>query len=168
MLKFNKKKELLMNNGFYDKEKEKNLVIEEIKEFQINRNLHKQDFEWLNETTNIVEELLEIDGYSVPSEKRDKLKQKVKEKFKEIVNELDLKKENKDHPVDGFADIIVFSIGAIMKMEYEPVCVLSEVAKEINSRTGKIINGKFIKDTSKEAKKRWYKADHSKCIMKKK
>jgi predicted HAD superfamily Cof-like phosphohydrolase len=77
-----------------------------------------------------------------------------------------LKIENKDAPVDGFADIIVFSVGAIIKMGYEPKCVLAETLKEINSRTGKIIDGKFIKDTSEEAKKRWYKADHSKCIMK--
>jgi len=50
-----------------------------------------------------------------------------------------------------------------MKLGYEPECVLNEVAKEINSRVGSIIDGKFIKDKSPEARAKWYKADYEKC-----
>jgi predicted HAD superfamily Cof-like phosphohydrolase len=139
-------------------------IIKEIKRFQTDRLLDKQKYEWLNETANIVEELLEARGYSVPKEKREKFKEMLEKKFTEIVNELGLKKENEDEEVDAFADIIVFSIGAILKLGYEPECVLNEVQKEINSRHGVIIDGKFQKDLSK--KHLWYKADYTKCLRK--
>lgn len=42
---------------------------------------------------------------------------------------------------------------------------MQETIKEINSRTGKYDDKakKWIKDTSDEAKAKWYKADYSKC-----
>ena len=36
--------------------------------------------------------------------------------------------------------------------------------KEINSRVGGMVNGKFEKDLSPEAQANWYKADYSKAI----
>jgi predicted HAD superfamily Cof-like phosphohydrolase len=140
-------------------------VIQEIKKFQSDRLLDKQEHNVINEATNIIEELLEIQGYSVPKEKRYQLKIEVENMFKSLINKLELKKENEDGAVDGYADIVVFCVGAIMKLGYNPECVLDEVAKEINSRTGKIINGKFQKDTSPEAVAKWYKANYDKCKM---
>jgi predicted HAD superfamily Cof-like phosphohydrolase len=69
----------------------------------------------------------------------------------------------KEEIVDAFADIIVFSTGAIIKNGYDPEKVMDEVLKEIESRTGKIIDGKFVKDTDVKM----YKAKFSECLMKK-
>jgi len=50
-----------------------------------------------------------------------------------------------------------------MKLGYHPGMVLEEISKEINSRVGEMVEGKFTKDTSEEAKANWYKADFTKC-----
>lgn len=65
--------------------------------------------------------------------------------------------------VDAFADIIVFSTGAIIKNGYNPEKVMDEVLKEIESRSGKIIDGKFVKDLNVKT----YKANFSECLMSK-
>jgi hypothetical protein len=67
--------------------------------------------------------------------------------------------------VDAFADITVFATGDIMKLGYNPEKVLCEVGKEINSRTGEIVNGKFQKYKTPEAMALWYKADFSDCKL---
>ena len=143
-------------------------AIREIVKFQKDRLLDKQEYVPANEFTNIAEEMIESMGISVPKEKRQELNEHFQSfvvKFTTEVLEVkdsDLTK-NKDEIVDAYADIIVFCIGAIMKLGYGPECVLEEVAKEINSRTGEIVDGKFQKDTSPEAKAKWYKADFNKC-----
>jgi len=140
-------------------------IIKRIEKWQKDRNLDKQEFDWLNEATNIVEELLEMGGYSVPKEKRSKLKSKVEKMFSTILVDLDLsfKKTDSSTIADATADIIVFSVGAMLKANVEPECVLDETLKEIESRTGVMVDGKFQKDTSPEAMKKWYKADYNKC-----
>lgn len=58
-----------------------------------------------------------------------------------------------------------YLLTAIMLLGYNPQKCLAETIKEISSRTGSFdesIN-KFVKDTSDEAKAKWYKADYSKC-----
>ncbi|MCD5383113.1 hypothetical protein LR002_03245, partial [Candidatus Gracilibacteria bacterium] len=65
--------------------------------------------------------------------------------------------------VDAAADIIVFATGLIAKMGYDPDVVMDEVLKEIESRKGEIIDGKFVKFKDEEAKKNWYKADFLKA-----
>jgi len=66
---------------------------------------------------------------------------------------------NKEEIVDAFADIIVFATGSIVKLGYDPEKVMDEVLKEIESRTGKMIDGKFVKDLNVEM----YKAKLEKC-----
>jgi hypothetical protein len=66
----------------------KNDLIHDIEKFQTDRNLHKQKFDWINESTNIIEELLEVKGYFVPKEKREKLKKLVENAFDNIINRL--------------------------------------------------------------------------------
>lgn len=61
--------------------------------------------------------------------------------------------------VDAFADIIVFATGAIAKLGYNPDQVMEEVHKEISSRTGTLIDGKFVKNPNAEK----YTADFSQC-----
>lgn len=143
--------------------------IQEIIRFQVERGLDQKPYAHDNEHANIVEELFESLGFDVPKENRDKLLLRWMEfvsnsaidniaekgeEFKEMIA---------DEVVDAYCDIVVFSIGAIMKLGYEPNSALAEAAKEINSRVGSMVNGKFEKDLSDEAKANWYKADYSKC-----
>lgn len=66
--------------------------------------------------------------------------------------------------VDAFADIIVFAVGALHKLGYNPEKVLAETLKEINSRQGSIdkTTGKWEKDKN-QSKDTLYKADYSQC-----
>lgn len=144
-------------------------AIEEIKRFQIDRGLHLKKYVAINEHVNIIEELFESLGLNVPSNNREHLKQKWNDFCSECMTDkiVGIDSNNKDtleiEAVDAYCDILVFSIGALMKLGYEPELVLQETAKEINSRCGEIINGKFEKNLSDEAKALWYKADYNKC-----
>ncbi len=63
--------------------------------------------------------------------------------------------------IDGFADIMVYIIGAIWKMKYDPELVMEEVLKHIESRKGKWDNeiNKWVKEESNI-----YYPDFKKCI----
>lgn len=87
-----------------------------------------------------------------------------------IVEELGEFLEAKDDiegRIDAMADIIVFAYGEIAKYGYDGDKVMDEVIKEISSRTGSYNEEakKWLKDTSDEAKSKWYKADFSKCKL---
>jgi hypothetical protein len=144
--------------------------------FQKDRGLDKKEYNWLNESTNILEEILEAEHYDVAKEKREIMSAEFQIfihmlQRKEIIvkqSEPENNDEKKDEIVDAYGDIIVFAMGAIMKLGYDPKLVLKEISKEINSRTGSIINGKFEKDLSDQAKEKWYKANFSTCKLSKK
>lgn len=148
-------------------------AISSIMKFQSDRQLHKQEHDGLNEITNIFEELLESIGYDVPKENREALKHSVSNFIQHTVTTetavpvklLDNDTQIIEAKVDAYNDIIVFAVGAIMKLGYDPRCTLEEVSGEINSRTGTMRNGKFEKHLSAEAKSNWYKADYSKCKL---
>ena len=56
-------------------------------------------------------------------------------------------------------------LAMIRKLGFDPMIAMHETLKEIGSRAGtydKTI-GKWVKDTSKEAKAKWYKADYDKA-----
>lgn len=59
-------------------------------------------------------------------------------------------------------DQIVFIFLQMLQFKYDPYIAMDETIKEISSRTGKYIEEqkKWIKDTSPEAKARWYKANY--------
>ncbi len=63
--------------------------------------------------------------------------------------------------IDGFADIIVYSIGAIWKCGYNPELVMKEIIKQINSRKGSWDSkiNKWVKEPGET-----YKPDFNKCI----
>jgi predicted HAD superfamily Cof-like phosphohydrolase len=134
--------------------------------FQKDRELDKQKYRGLNEQVNIVEELLESAGLDTPKDNRPQLMESFSDFIEEMealgtsvrVDDLDF-----EDMVDAYADIIVFAVGSIMKLGYDPKLVLKEVGKEINSRVGSIKNGKFEKDLSK--KDQWYKANYSTCKL---
>ena len=137
--------------------------LEGMIKFQTDRLLDKQNFEWDNEAVNIMEELLEAKGYDVPKDKRAALKEKFLNFIENIVNDLNLKQKepSTEDKLDAFCDIAEFAIGAILKLGYDPYCALNEMQKHINSRTGKIINGKFVKDTNIKT----YKPNYKECKM---
>jgi len=143
-------------------------LIKKIEKWQRDRLLNQKPYDALNEHTNILEELMESLGYKVPKEKRKKLMNgfqefTIKMEASEVIEEL--KEIDKHYKVDAYCDIVVFCIGAIMKLGYNPQRALSETVKEIDSRTGSIVDGKFQKDTSEEAKAKWYKANYDVCIL---
>lgn len=124
-------------------------------EWNKERNLLALGFNHEQEASFIVEELLESTGSYNSETARDL----AKEKARELVS--DTKELEPEKAVDAFADIIVFATGAIAKLGYEPSAVMEEVYKEINSRTGKIIDGKFVKDKDVVP----YQADFSNCKL---
>lgn len=145
-------------------------AIEEIMRFQFDRKLHESKFNVINESTNIVEELLEASGYKIPKENRPELMDSwinyvhlIEEEC--ISVKLDEETQGPWERLDAYGDIIVFSIGAIAKLGYDPEKILVEIAKEINSRSGYIINGKFEKDLSEKSKAKWHKANFKNCEL---
>ena len=86
-------------------------------------------------------------------------------RFERDIEGTEYKEPTDEDKVDGYADIVVFCIGAIMKLGYNPKIILEEVGKEINSRAGQMLNGKFTKYKSQEAVAKWYKADFTKAKL---
>lgn len=143
--------------------------MKELIKFQTDRGLDKKPFDLLNETVSIFEELLEAAGLDVPKENRPKLKEEL-DKFvialiqsKVAINSDDSISNHAQ--VDAFADIITFATGAILKLGHDPLIAVEECGKEINSRIGSMVDGKFEKDLSEKAKADWYKADYSKSQL---
>lgn len=142
------------------------MSIEKIVKFQTDRGLDKQEYNALNEHTNIIEELFESIGFDIPKEKRESFKNLIIKFTNDVViSDISIqdKNINDENKVDAYGDVIVFAIGAILKLGYDPEKVLDEVSKEINSRVGEMVNGKFEKDLSPEAKANWYKANFDNC-----
>lgn len=149
-------------------------VFKELKRFQEDRLLNKQEFNLKVATMNILEELLEAHGVG---DNKDRLIVKsiytlMEKQIKLIIeynnigkldNGVTYSEPTIKDKVDAFCDIQVFADGEIGKLGYDNEKCMSEVAKEINSRTGEIIDGKFTKYKTPEAIAKWYKADFSNC-----
>lgn len=144
--------------------------MKELIRFQTDRGLDKKSFELLNESANILEELLEATGLDVPKANRPALKNELSLFVNTLVQRgIAVSPDNpvisNSDRVDAFADIITFATGAILKLGYDPIKVVAECGKEINSRAGSMVDGKFEKDLSDEAKAAWYKADYDKTTL---
>ncbi len=147
-----------------------NHVLNEMIRFQTDRLLDKQDFNIEVATKNILEELMEAHGIvDTSKEKKNERKEVLYRALVSIVNEVKMfERENFVEPteemiVDAFCDICEFAIGEPLKLGYDPIICLDEMQKEINSREGHIINGKFEKDRTKSAMKKWYYASYEKA-----
>jgi len=141
-------------------------VISEIVRFQTDRGLDKKKYDALNEHANIFEELLESLGINTPKESRENLKYHILEMVEEIRSDRkaeDLTDQTTEDEVDAYCDVIVFAIGALLKLGYDPEKALTETTKEINSRSGRMVDGKFEKYTSEAAKNLQYKANYDIC-----
>ena len=131
--------------------------IDSVRLFNIGNHLLEQDFNIRVEVTNVVEEVYELTGLE---------SDEARKKAKEFVATLDFPENLSDDVIiDSFGDMNVLSSGAILKKGYDPVKVLREISKEINSRKGEIIDGKFTKCKTEECKSEWYKADFNKCKL---
>ena len=127
-------------------------LFEKIRVWNEERGLPNLPFNHQKQISFIIEELLESTG------NHDSLS--AREKAEKISHEIT--KNGKSEPetvIDAFGDIIVFSVGVMLNLGYDPDKVMEEIYKEINSRTGKIIDGKFVKDIDIER----YYADFSDC-----
>ena len=143
--------------------------MKELIRFQTDRSLDKKPFELENEVASVFEELLEASGLDVSKQDRPELKLQLK-MFKDLLVGVGVAKpadtavSNHDQ-VDAFTDVIVFAVGAILKLGHDPIIAIEECGKEVNSRVGSMVDGKFEKDLSEEAKANWYKADYSKSTI---
>jgi hypothetical protein len=64
-------------------------------------------------------------------------------------------------------DLVVYCYYKVTWLGYYPDCCMSEVMKEINSRTGAFDEkqGKWMKFKTPEAMAKWYSADFSRCKL---
>ncbi|MGB0925362.1 MAG: hypothetical protein ACPGTS_01490 [Minisyncoccia bacterium] len=129
-------------------------LFKKIIEWNRERGILSRPFNHEKEISFIVEELLESTGNYDSNNARET----AEEITKTITADMN---PTPEQIVDAFADIIVFATGAIAKTGYDPDAVMDEVYKEINSRTGTMIDGKFVKDPDAVR----YHADFSNCRL---
>jgi hypothetical protein len=84
------------------------------------------------------------------------------EELEEYCDGMVLEEENSY--VDAIADSMVFDATELCKMGYNVELVVDEVLKVVESRTGAWDDklGKFVKDKSPEAMRRWYEPNYVK------
>jgi predicted HAD superfamily Cof-like phosphohydrolase len=129
-------------------------MFQKIVQWNQQRGLLTKGFNHQKEVSFIIEELLESTG------NYDSLT--AREKAEEIASQITAdSQENPEHIIDALGDIIVFATGAMAKLGYNPSSIMNEVHKEIDSRTGTLIEGKFVKDL--DAQK--YTADFTNCKL---
>ena len=130
--------------------------FKKIRAWNEERGLPDLPFDHQKQVSFIVEELLESTGNYDSLSARDKA----------IEMAGDITQDAQHDPeavVDAFGDIIVFSVGVLLNLGYDPDKTMEEIYKEINSRTGTIVDGKFVKDPNAER----YYADFSTCKLNK-
>jgi len=126
--------------------------IDKIVKWQIHRQLDQMPYVHTNEVKNILEECLESSG-SIDS----RVARTVADT---IVKNHITKFTNAEAAVDAYCDIIVFAVGSILKLGFDPVLALGECIKEIHERKGNYspAQGKWIKVISESPT---YKANYS-------
>ena len=127
-------------------------ILKKIVTWNKERGLIQRGFNHQKEVSFIIEELLESTG----NYNSDSARERAKELATKITENLNTDTEK---IVDALADIIVFATGGIAKLGYDPDRVMDEVHKEISSRTGTLVEGKFVKNPDVKR----YHADFSNC-----
>lgn len=122
-------------------EKQENQILV-IEDWQISRKLNIMPYVHNNEVMNIVEETLETFGLT-----RDEA-QEIMLNILQFENQRETSTAEK---VDAYCDLIVYAIGAILKLGYKPTLALNECIKEISDRTGAYDPeaGKWVKEPKK-------------------
>lgn len=129
-------------------------IFQRIVKWNEDRGLIERGFDHSKEVSFIVEEILESTGNFDSISAREKAMVYANEMVGDSNG-------SEEQVVDAMADVIVFATGAIAKNGYDPSKVMEEVYKEINSRTGKLIDGKFVKDQDAKL----YEADLKSCKL---
>ena len=129
-------------------------LFEKIRRWNEERGLPILPFDHKKQVSFIIEELLESTG------KFDSIsaREKAEAIASDITTDVDARPET---VIDAFGDIIVFAVGVMVNLGYDPDKVMDEVFKEIDSRKGTIIDGKFVKDPNAER----YYADFTDCTI---
>jgi len=146
-------------------------IFDRIKVWNEERLLDKQEFSLSNELTNIMEELFELRGIKIHKKNRETFKTNLVTPLfridedpevikRTLVQDDELVENTIKDQLDALADIVVFAVGAMIKLKADPNCVMDETLKEIESRTGKIIDGKFVKDLTGNG----YIANYELCL----
>lgn len=120
------------------------------------RGLLNRGFNQERELSFIAEEMLESTGAYDSENGRARAKEIAADIMASVQCEV-----SEELIADSLADIIVYATGAIAKLGYNPSRVMEEVYREINSRAGTLVDGKFVKDP--EAIQ--YVADFSICRL---
>lgn len=133
--------------------------------FRKDRGLDEQSFDMKTYLRKDFEEMFELMGFD-----REFCKTTAEEKANRYI-ELWLKAKSAGKinctpfvRLDALGDRVVFAIEAIEQHGYDAEIVLDEIQKEINSRDGEVVDGKFQKYETEEAKSKWYKADFHKAM----
>lgn len=122
-----------------------NDVIMEVVRWNIDRGLlGLGSFNVEKEIGFIIEELLETTKfYQDPANKKDK-KDAVKYFVNKLIDFEDI--GDKQSIADAFGDIIVFAIGTIAKLGYNPHEVLRRITIANRQKGSKLVDGKIVKD----------------------
>ena len=143
--------------------------MKELIRYQTDRNLDTELYDLTNEAANIFEELLEAGGLDVPKANRPKLRAALRNFTQTLIADgiavSDGNRVSNYDQIDAFCDIITFSVGALLKLGHDPIKAIEECGKEINSRVGEMVDGKFEKTLTESARANWYKADYSKSVL---
>ena len=125
------------------------------------RNLipENKEVQLIKEMSFIVEELIEM-STNLKSDEARELAEELASKIKDPNYT-----PSKEQIVDAAGDIVVFALGLIRKLGYNPKLAMNEVLLEIETRRGNIIEGKFVKDKSPEAQALWYKANFDNALI---
>lgn len=131
--------------------------IQQIADWQESRQLSQMPYIHINEIINIFEECVEADG-QLDSTRARALASSIASSY--IAQDC----TDRAKAVDAFCDIIVYSVGAIMKLQCNPMIAISECLKELADRTGSYspTEGKWLKLPPKPDA---YKADYSKSFL---
>lgn len=125
-----------------------------VREWNEERGLHSLPYDHQKQVSFVIEEIIESLGHLSSEDARTGA-----EFWAETIASEEPR--NVEDVVDSWADIIVYATGALLKLGYDPEKVMLEVLKAISSRTGQIIDGKFVKDLDAVR----YEPDYSTCLL---
>lgn len=130
-------------------------TLDKIVQWNMERGLDKQPSDLTAANKMLFEELMELNGCN-NSSLMDK-----------VINGLANYPITEEEKVDALCDLIVLSVGELLKLKYDPVTAMNETIKEISSRTGAFNGdtGKWEKFKTPEAQALWYTACYGKAKL---
>ena len=146
-----------------------NDIFEELKRFREDRKLDLEEFDLETYLRKDYEETFELMGLpdfycKDMAKRRAKIDVDFLSTDQRILDNKIKLFSNSFVRADAMGDKIVFAVEALEQQGFDANLLLLEVAKEINSREGEIVDGKFEKFRTPEAEAKWYKADFHKAI----